>query len=144
MKPHLVVFLHSDRYDRLYQAVSMVLTASALGRACHLNLFYQALGSYVNGTWDNVNIAPDSSGRAGSTDFAQKMQKGFELSNFPSLYEMLEKAREESGGVKVLACTTSCKILDLDTAAVREKVDEVVGLPTMLRLAEEADHVIYI
>jgi peroxiredoxin family protein len=145
-KPTLVVFLHSHRYDRLYQAVSIVLSASSMGWACHLFLFYDALASYLDGSWDEVNI----------TDYAAEdplqshprwltqMGRGFEAGNFPSLYEMLKKATRESGGTKILACSTSCKVLDLDLATVRTRVDEVVGLTTMLQVTESANHVIYI
>jgi len=142
MSPSLVVFLHSSRYDRLYQAVSIILTASSMGRPCNLNLFYGALASYVMGTWDDVNIAPPSEDTR--TPWAGEMQRGFELSNFPSLYEMLGKARGESGGVKVFACSTSCKVLSLDMGDVREKVDEIVGLPTMIKIAGESPSVMYV
>lgn len=140
MKPSLVVFLHSHRYDRLRQAMGMLLTASSMGWSCNLFLFYGALASYVNKTWDEVNV--DAGGDA--PDWAGVLQMEFEADNHPSLYEMLEKARDESGGVRVCACTASCKSLALDTAAVRAMVDEVVGLPTMLQIAEDARHVVYI
>ena len=139
MKPSFVVFLHSHRYDRLYQAMSLVLTASSMGWPCHLFLFYGALASYMNDTWNDVNIAtgPD-------LDWADTLQTSFEQGSFPSLYEMLGKAREGNGGVHIYACSASCKTLDLDTLAVRDKVDEVVGLPTMLQISENAKHLMYI
>lgn len=141
MKPSLVVFLHSHRYDRLRQAMGMLLTASSMGWSCNLFLFYGALASFVNRTWDEVNV--DAGDDAGP-DWAGVLQAEFEANSHPSLYEMLEKAREESGGVRVCACTASCKSLALDTETVRAMVDEMVGLPTMLRIAEGARHVIYI
>lgn len=139
MKPSLVVFLHSHRYDRLYQAVSLLLSASSMGWSCHLFLFYGALGSYMAGTWDEVNITS-----ADDTAPDHTLQRGFEEGNLPSLYGMLEKARGESSRLRVCACSASCKVLGVDIAAVREKVDEVVGLPTMLQIAENARHVLYV
>ncbi len=145
MKPSLVVFLHGHRYDRLYQASSMVLTASAMGWPCHLFLFYGALASYIARTWDEVNITA-SLGEAPESllTWSGRLQSGFEAGNFPSLYDMLEKAAAESGGLKILACSTSCTLLGLDVAEVRAEVDEVVGLPTMMQIAGEARHVLYI
>lgn len=145
MKPTLVIFLHSHRYDRLYQAMSMLLTASSMGWKCHLFLFYHALASYMKGSWDDVNVA--SLGPETGTPAAlwvEEMTQGFETHNFPSLYDMLDKAREESGGVNILACSSSCKVLNLDHRLVREKVSEVVGLPTMMGIAEKATHVLYV
>lgn len=142
MKPSLAVFLHSHRYDRLYQAVSLVLTASSMGWPCQLFLFYGALGSYVSGAWDEINIVAEGSGDA--PEWMRDLAHGFEAANVPSLYEMLETAAKEPGGVKVLACSMSCRVLGLDVRSVREKVDEVVGLPTMVQLAECAAHVVHI
>jgi peroxiredoxin family protein len=148
MKPTLVIFLHSHRYDRLLQAMSLLLTASSMGWPCHLFLFYGALASYMGGGWDEVNLA------SGQTDgvhnleprpvWADKLQAHFEQGDNLSLYEMLKKARAESGGVGVCACSASCKSLGLDPTSVREMVDEIVGLPTMVRIAEEAKHVMYV
>jgi peroxiredoxin family protein len=139
MKPSLVIFLHSHRYDRLYQAVGLLLTASSMGWPCHLFLFYGALASYVDMTWDDVNIIAEE-----DSSWARALQTNFEQSGVSSLYEMLGKAREESGSVRVYACSASCKNLDLDLLTVREKVDEIVGLPTMLAISEKANHVMYI
>jgi peroxiredoxin family protein len=140
VKNSLVVFLHSHRYDRVHQAVSLVLTASSMGWPCHLFLFYGALGSYLAGTWDEVDIASAGDG----APWMETLQRSFETDNRPSLYAMLAKAREESGGLRVCACSASCKALDVDIATVRQKVDEIVGLATMLRIAEEARHVLYV
>ncbi|MFQ5512493.1 MAG: hypothetical protein ACE5EO_11665 [Candidatus Krumholzibacteriia bacterium] len=171
MDPSLVIFLHSHRYDRLYQAASLLLAASAMGWRCHLFLFHGALASYVAGTWDERNItgppsggtgapgqapgesaaataatAPESAalGRVAWPEWAQRLQDGFDAGNFRSLYWMVEKAAGESGGLKILACSTSCRLLELDLAGVRKKVDEVVGLPTMMKIAESARHALYI
>ena len=146
MKPGLVIFLHSHQYDRLYQASSMLLTASAMGWPCHLFLFYGALASFVNETWDEVNIEDGAADAPASVrpPWLKELAYGFETHNFPSLYDMINKAREEQGGLKVVACSTSCKVTNLPIDAVREKVDEVVGLPTMMQIAESAKHVLYL
>ena len=145
MKPSVAIFLHSHRYDRLYQASSLVLTGSSMGWQTHIFLFYQALASFVNGTWDEVNITESPDGAvAQAPAWLRDLERGFEVSNLPSLYDMIDKAREESGGLKVLACSTSCKVLGLDMKTVRDKVDEIVGLPTMMQIAEKAMHVLYI
>jgi peroxiredoxin family protein len=148
MTPSLVVFLHSHAYDRLYQATTMLLTASAMGWRCHLFLFYHALASFDAGTWDEVNITtcsdPHGAAELPVPRWLETLEHNFEASNHPSLYSMLDKARTESGGLKVCACSTAVRLLDLSPQAVRERVDEIVGLPTMMRIAENATHVIYI
>ncbi|MDH3216182.1 MAG: hypothetical protein OEN01_07815 [Candidatus Krumholzibacteria bacterium] len=147
MKPSLAVFLHSHSYDRLYEAATLLLTASSMGWRCHLFLFYGALATYVEGKWDDVNIASLTEERRGTTQapqWPQQLQKSFEQSNVPSLYHILDKARGEPGGVHVCACSASCKTLALNPERVHEKVDEIVGFPTMLRIAERCRHIMYI
>lgn len=145
MKTSLVIFLHSDTYDRLYQAVSLTLAASSMGWSCHLFLFYQALASYLENTWDQSNLAGGVRGEAVTTSpWAGKIEEGFESANLPSLYDMLGKARGEAGELRTYACSSSVRILGLDIEDVRRKVDDIVGLPTMLRITETATHTWYI
>jgi len=139
MTHSLAIFLHSGRYDRVYQAIAMLLTASSMGWRCHLFLFYDALDAFMAGTWDDINIDVAGDGAA-----ATQLQDGFESAALPSLYEMLQKARDEMGGVKVCACSASCRIVGADVAQVRDKVDEVVGLATMMKITADTQHVLYI
>jgi peroxiredoxin family protein len=136
MKSGLAIFLHSGGYDRVYQAVSMALSASSLGWTSHLFLFYQALAGYVDGTWDDIAVGGGESG--------SRLEAGFESANLPSLYKMIEKARGEDGGLRIYACSSSVRVLGADMAVVRERVDDVVGLTSMLKIAGTADQVLYI
>ena len=148
MSEPLVVFLHSDGYDRIYQAVNMIATAAGAGRRCYLFLFYHALGSYVAGAWDDMVLSPS----AGSADspagepppWARTLQRSFELANVPSLYEVLEQAREGEGGLSVYACSNSMRFLDLDSEDVKRRVDGIVGLATMLDISSQSRHVLYL
>jgi len=148
MKPPLVIFLHSHARDRVYQAASLSLAAASLGWPCHVFLFYQALAAYLDGTWDTVGIGDEaaeaSDSSAPSKELARRLERGFEDAAFPSAYEMLQKARNEGGGVKIYACSASVRVLGLDPEAVRRQVDEIVGLSTMLRIAESARFAWYI
>jgi peroxiredoxin family protein len=141
MRSGLAIFLHSHSYDRVYQAVSLALSASSLGRPVHLFLFYQALATYIDGTWDDIRIEDGPRGPAG---LDTRIEEGFESANLPSLYKMLAKAREEEGGTRVYACSSSVRVVGADPAAVRERVDEIVGLTSMLKIAESGNQVLYI
>ena len=154
MNQGLDIYLHSSRYDRIYQAVNLVLTASAMGGPCHLFLFFGALATFMADQWDEVNIhtpedhSPSRSitevGKESSAAWLPRLQKNFELGNFPSLYELLDKARNEKGGLTVCACSTSVRLLDLSVNQVRQRVDEIVGLSTMLQMSSKSSVVLYI
>jgi peroxiredoxin family protein len=136
MKTGLAIFLHSGGYDRVYQAVSMALSASSLGWPSHLFLFYQALGAYVDGRWDDI--------RVGEGALDARVERGFESANLPSLYRMIEKARGEDGGLRIYACSSSVRVLGVDMAVVRERVDDIVGLTSMLKIADSVNQALYV
>jgi peroxiredoxin family protein len=143
----LTIFLHSSRYDRVYQAVNLVHTACSMGWRCHLFLFYEALASFADGSWDEVNLAGKDAGANTAADELAastlgKLQRGFELSNAPSLYHTLDAAR--SDGCLVCACSASVKLLGLDPRDIKERLDEIVGLPTMLQIAGKSTHTFYL
>ncbi len=148
MKPSLAIFLHSHEHDRVYQAASLALAAASLGWPCHVFLFFQALSTYLDGSWDAVAVEKEMAGAnegdARSHKLAVELERGFENAALPSVYGMLEKARGEGDGVKIYACSASVRILGLDPGVVRGKVDEIVGLPTMLRIAESSRFAWYI
>jgi len=137
----LVIFLHSSTYDRLFQATNLLLTASSMGQECHLFLFYGALATYVDGSWDDAGLGPD----AGKLDWARTLERSFDLADTPSLYDVVRMARGERGGLTVYACSTSMKMLGLDPADVRSGgVDEIVGHAAMLEIAARTNQVLYI
>jgi len=137
----LAIFLHSASYDRIYQAASLLLTAASLGRKGYLFLFYGALATYVNGQWDDPEALLDVP--EGAPPWAETLRRAFALSESPSPHEILDMARKEPGGLTVCACSTSTKLLGLEPADVRGRIDEIVGHATMLDLAADAQ-VLYI
>jgi peroxiredoxin family protein len=143
MSTSLAIFLHNHEYDRLYQASSMVLAATSLGWSCHLFLFHQALASFLEGEWDDTDTVGGGESQRQSV-WSARLRQGFEASNVPSLHEMLEKARAGEGELTIYACSASVKVLGVDIQGVRQQVDEIVGLPTMLGIAGNATHMLYI
>jgi peroxiredoxin family protein len=161
MSKPLVIYLHSDSYDRIYQALNILATAKSAGRQCYLFLFYHALGAFAAGAWDDMEVAP-SSGRVNDPPdrqppWQQKLQRSFELANLPSLHEMLDGLRgvgrntdfdtrteNAVGSLDVYACSNSTQYLGLDPADVGKQVDEIVGLATMLEITNSAGQVLYI
>jgi peroxiredoxin family protein len=146
VKKPLVIYLHSDAFDRTYLAVNMIRTAASTGRKCYLFLFYHALGSFVSGAWDDMRISKSAGLRGsetGETSWESKLEHSFELANLPSVYDLLERAREEGGEVAVYACSNSTQYLGLDPADVGRRVDGIVGLATMLDISSGDCQVMY-
>jgi peroxiredoxin family protein len=171
MQESLVIFLHSSSYDRLFQAVNLLNTASSMGWRCHLFLFFDALGSFMAGEWDDAHQSsggsrtaadqgaaetrndaglgarnePDTGTRVDAdarSIRARDLRRAFELANNPPLSETLEQARKN--GLTVCACSASVRLLGLDVQSVKSAVDEIIGLPTMLQITSTARHALYI
>jgi peroxiredoxin family protein len=148
MSTPLVIFLHSDGYDRIYQAVNMIATAAGAGRKCYLFLFYHALGAYVADAWDDMKISPSAGSWAdesgASPPWVRTLERNFELANLPSLYRLLDRAKDDEGDVTVYACSNSMRYLDLEPAEVERRVDGIVGFATMLEISSHDCQVLYL
>jgi len=148
MSKPLVLYLHSDSYDRIYQAINILMTATSTGRNCYLFLFYHALGAFAAGAWDDMKVGRSSGRIEDSPDrqppWRHKLERSFELANLPSLYELLDRARDAEGSLAVYACSNSTQYLGLDPVDVKKQVDEIVGLTTMLEITDNAGQVLYI
>jgi peroxiredoxin family protein len=141
MSKPLAVFLHSSRYDRVSQAANLLLTASGMGRPCYLFLFYEALATFLDGSWDDTESIGGHSD--GAPVWARELQRGIDLSGMPAPYEVLRMAASQPGGLKVCACSTSTRLLGREPDDVREKVDEIIGMAAMLELVADGE-MIYI
>lgn len=117
-----------------------------MGRKCYLFLFFHALASHVTGGWDEIVVreftesetAPEGWGR-----WVEALERNLEAANTPSLYHILERAKQGSGGVRVCACSASVQFLGLEPAVVRQRVGDIVGLSTMLDVARDCQ-ILYI
>ena len=107
-----VVLLHRDEAGGLYEAAAMAAAASSLGVSVTLVWFDAALDALVSGRLDESG---DGGGAAG----------------------LLADARE-TGRVRFLACSASAVRSEGGVGAVRERVDEIVGWPTVVGLIRAA------
>jgi len=118
-----------------------------MGWPCHLFLFYQALADFMGGAWEFVPQRAERGpvkGDAAETVVPTDLERGFAAAALPSVNAVLEQARNGPGGLHLYACSASVRILDFDPSEVRRKVDEIVGLPTMLQIAESSRFAWYI
>jgi peroxiredoxin family protein len=136
-----MVFLHDARFDRVYQAVSLVATASRLGRRAYLCLFYDALAAYVQGSWDDPGTLTGDEWDA--LPWRGAMARGFDALDAPSPTEMLNDARL-AGNVTLFACSTSVRVLGIEPAELMPRVDAIVGLATMLEAAGDDAQTLYL
>ena len=107
-----VVLLHRDEAGGLYEAAAMAAAASSLDVSVTLVWFDAALDALVSGKLE------DSGDGAG-------------------VAELLAGARE-TGRVRFLACSASAVRSEQGIGAVRDRVDDIVGWPTVVGLIRAA------
>jgi peroxiredoxin family protein len=134
----LAIFAHSGTYDRLYQVVTIAVTAASMGREVNIFLFFWALKKFVEKDGLETMDFPPEYGEEGR-ELARRMK---EL-NPMSLQDMLDEVKK-LGNIKVYACSANVKYLGLDEETVTKKVDEVVGLSAIMRMAEDSDVQLFI
>ncbi len=117
MSAPLVVFLHRGTWADRYQAVTLALTAAALGDAVTLALFFEPLRLFAEDRFDEGPPAEAAGARVGS------------------LAEALEEGRRELG-IRVVACDTALRLASVGADAAA-RLDGVMTLPALWRLAQD-------
>lgn len=100
------------------------------------------------GAWDEMGLTP-SAGRRGEVppdapEWHRALDRSFDLANLPSLYDVLERARQGDGEVLVYACSNSMHYLGLEPGDVSRRVDAIAGLATMLEVSTGDYQVLYL
>lgn len=118
-----VVFLQRGSWQDRYQAVTLAVTAAALGDAVILALFFEPLRLWVAGRFDEG--APPEAGPA----------------RVLGLAESIGEARRHLG-LEVVACDTAVRLAGLDPDAIGKAVDRIASLPALWKAAREGQLVV--
>ncbi len=112
MSGRLVIFLHRGTWEDRYQAVTLAVTAAALGDPVTVALFFEPLRLWVEGRFDEGAPPEATAARAAP------------------LRETLEEARRELG-LEVVACDTAVRLVGLDPATLGGALDRIATLPQL-------------
>ncbi len=125
MSRPLVILLHRGGWADRYQAVTLAVTAAALGDPVTLALFFEPLRLWADGRFDEGTPPEAAAARAAP------------------LRETLEDVRRELD-LEVVACDTAVRLAGLDPEAVRASIDRFVTLPELWKMEQEGAHVVVI
>ena len=62
----------------------------------------------------------------------------------PNMLKELLSEVSKMGNLEIYACSGAVKLMELDEELVKSKVKEIIGLPTMLKMAEGAETQLFI
>lgn len=132
-----ILFLHSGTYEKLYQAVMLATTAASMGSKVYVFLFFWALKKFVTDKIDVIEFP------AGIQDEDRRLLEAVPQGQPNMLKELLSEV-SNMGNLEIYACSGAVKLMELDEELVKSKVDDIIGLPTMLRMAEGAETQLFI
>ncbi len=133
----IAIIVHSGAYDRIYQAAAIALTSVAMGKEVLFFLLFWSLKKFAEGRLDEK----DASEERGS--LGRETLRRMEELKAPRITEMLREGRE-AGLLKIYACSASLQFLNVRHEELAARVDDVVGLPTMVKWIGEAETTIFI
>jgi peroxiredoxin family protein len=114
----LVVLLQRGSWEERYQAVTLAVTAAALGDPVIVALFFEPLRLWIAGRFDEG--APASAAAA----------------RVQGLAESLGEARRELG-LEIVACDTAVRLAGLDPDVVAKQLDRIATLPSLWKAGRE-------
>jgi peroxiredoxin family protein len=132
-----VLFLHSGNYEKLYQAVMLAITSASMGNKVYIFLFFWALKKFVTDKLDVIEF-PD-----GMQEEDRRLLEAVPQGQPDMLKELLSEV-SKMGNLEIYACSGAVKLMELDEDLVKSKVDDIIGLPTMLKMAEGAETQLFI
>ena len=135
--PKFVIFAHNATYDKLHQVATIGMTAAAMGKDVIVVLLFWTIKKLAEGKIDQVDFPPEY---AGSADEVARLLKEKQV---PKISEMFQDAKHV-GKFRLNACSAGLEYKGVDSQAVEQRVDEVLGLPAILKLTEEAETKLFI
>jgi peroxiredoxin family protein len=135
--PKFVIFAHNATYDKLHQVATIGMTAAAMGKDVIVVLLFWTIKKLAEGRIDQIDFPPEY---AGSADQVARLLKEKKV---PTISEMFQDAKHV-GKFRLIACSAGLEYMGVDSQAVEKNVDEVLGLPAILKLTEEAETKLFI
>ncbi len=135
--PKFVLFAHNATYDKLHQVATLGLTAAAMGKEVIVVLLFWTIKKLAEGKIDVIDFPPEY---AASADEVARLLKEKKV---PKISEMFRDAKHV-GTFRVIACSAGLEYMGVDGEVVEKNVDEVMGLPAIIRLTEDAETKLFI
>jgi peroxiredoxin family protein len=135
--PKFVIFAHNATYDKLHQVATIGMTAAAMGKDVIVVLLFWTIKKLAEGKIDQLDFPPEY---AGSAEEVARLLKD---KNVPKISEMFQDAKHV-GKFRLIACSAGLEYMGVEGEAVESRVDEVMGLPAILKLTEEAETKLFI
>ena len=113
------------------------LTAAAMGKDVIVVLLFWTIKKLAEGKIDEIDFPPEYARAA--DEVARLLQE----KKVPKISQMFQEAKLV-GKFRVIACSAGLEYMGVDSEAVEKNVDEVMGLPAIIRLTADAETKLFI
>lgn len=135
--PKFVLFAHNATYDKLHQVATLGLTAAAMGKEVIVVLLFWTIKKLAEGRIDVIDFPTEY---ARSADEVTRLLKEKKV---PTISEMFQEAKLV-GKFRLIACSAGLEYMGVDSETVEKNVDEVMGLPAIIRFTADAETKLFI
>jgi peroxiredoxin family protein len=135
--PKFVIFAHNATYDKLHQVATIGMTAAAMGKDVIVVLLFWTIKKLAEGKIDQIDFPPEYA------ESAEDVARLLKEKKVPKISEMFQDAKHV-GKFRLIACSAGLEYMGVDSQAVEKRVDEVLGLPAILKLTEVAETKLFI
>jgi len=135
--PKFVLFAHNATYDKLHQVATLGLTAAAMGKEVIVVLLFWTIKKLAEGKVDVIDFPPEYA------QSAEEVTRLLKEKKVPKISEMFQEAKLV-GKFRLIACSAGLEYMGVDSQAVEKNVDEVMGLPAIIRLTADAETKLFI
>ena len=132
-----VIFAHGATYDKLHQVGTLAVTAAALGRDVHVILMFWAIKKLAMGELDKVDFPPEYNA------YTEDVSRLLKEKRIPAITQMFSDARQV-GTFRLIACSAGLEYMGVSHDKLVSLVDEVLGLPAILRMTFDAETSLFI
>lgn len=131
------IIVHSGSLDKLYPVLMLSSAGGSMDMEVHMFFTFWGLNALKKGGLDNAKLP-------GVMSLGTGMMKG-KIKNVgvPTLPELLEMSHDTEN-VKIYACSTTMRMMDVKEEELIPEVDDIVGAPFFLELAAETDIQLFI
>ena len=133
----MAIMAHSGTIDKLLPVLTLASTASTMDVETCIFFTFWGLNALKKDGLENAE--PPDFMRIETGTIKEKMRKA----GYPSLQKLLQICKE-SGNVKIYACSTTMKLMDINEEELIPEVDGIVGVATFMDIALDADISLFI
>ena len=131
-KKKIAFVVHSGSLDKLYPVLMLASTGGAMDAEVHLFFTFWGMDAIKKGGLDKAKLPGIMSIGTGM------MKSKIKSVGIPTLQELLQMCKETEN-VKLYACSTTMKMMDVKEEDLIPEVDSIVGAATFLDIAMDAD-----